>query len=465
MLKFMPITDADASLLASYYEKSNYQISDYSLGIKLMWKDLLASEYAVSHGCLLVRSKIRGRYAFDFPISLSEDADPMAALLEMAAFCSEKFLPFEMNGVPKEALSMILSVFPNAETRRYRNLCDYLYEASDFREFIGKRYAGQRNHIRKFQKNYPNAFFRAFDAEDADQLRVFREKFEASFEKTAYGAKNELNRAWKMFKYVGSPFFRCGGFEIDGEIVSFCLSEKCGDTLIDHIEKALPGYEGIYPAMVQEFAKAFTGDVLYINREDDAGDRGLRTSKMQYQPKVLLEKYQLRIKNELYYIEKIPTVRTLRLTMDAIKEEDIPDYNRLCLDDVRNRFWGYDYREDCENPDESYFYLDQKKDFGASMAMNFAIRLGGKFIGEILLYHFDFRGAAEIGIRIFEEYEGEGYATEAFTAICNYALYQIGMHEIRAKCMKDNLPSKKLLSALMRSCGEDETYFYFRKNI
>lgn len=465
MLKLIPLADADASEIASYYQICNYKISDCSFGIKWMWRDLLTPEYALASGCLLVRSKIRGRYAFDFPIPLSADADVKGALLEMASYCSEKFLPFEMNAVPADRVAEVLALFPNAETRRHRNLCDYLYDASDFREFAGKRFAGQRNHVRKFYGGHPNAVFREFGEEDGEKLRIFREKFEDSFSKTAYGAKNELNRAWKMMKYVGSPYFRCGGFEENGEILSFCLAEKCGDTLIDHIEKALPGYDGIYPAMVQAFAQRFTDDVLYINREDDAGDRGLRTSKMQYQPQAILEKYQIRIKNELYYIDRIPTLRTLRLTMNAITEADIPDYNRLCLDDARNRFWGYDYREDCERPDEDYFYSDQKKDFGASMAMNFAIRLNGAFIGEILLYHFDFRGSAEIGIRIFPEYEGEGYATEAFTAVCNYALYQIGMYEVRAKCMKENLPSKKLLSAIMRPDGEDDTYFYFKKTV
>ena len=465
MLTFIPITETDIQNLASFYQNASYKISDYSLGIKWMWKDLLFPEYTIAKNCLIVRSKIRGRYAFDFPLPLTEDADIQGALLEMADFCCEKFLPFDMNAVPADCVPKVLALFPNAEIRRYRNLSDYLYLASDFRDFTGKRFAGQRNHIRKFHNNYPDAIFRIFDENDMEKLRIFREKFDNSFEKTAYGAKNELNRAWKMLKYVGSPFFRCGGFERNGEIISFCLAEKCGDTLIDHIEKAFPDYEGIYPAMVQEFAKTFTDDVLYINREDDAGDRGLRTSKTQYQPIEILEKFQIRLKNELHYIEKIPKLRSLRLTLDAIKEEDIPDYNRLCLDDERNRFWGYDYREDCENPDENYFYSDQKKDFGASMAMNFAIRLNGKFIGEILLYHFNFRGSAEIGIRIFAEYEGEGYATEAFLAVCNYALYQIGMYEVRAKCIKDNLSSKKMLSAIMRPAGEDDIYFYFRKTV
>ena len=465
MLTFLPITEDNAQTLWEYYRHSHYRLSDYSIGIKLMWNDMLASEYTVFAGCLIVRNKIRGKFAFDLPLPIAPDADMDAAFYAMADDCSERFIPLEFSGIPKEYAGEILSRFPNAETRRYRNLGDYLYQASDFRAFQGKKYSGQRNHIRKFYANYPDAEFRVFDERDAEKLRAFRLKFEAAFNKHAYGAKNEMERAWQMFKYVGSPMFCCAGFELNGEIISFCLSEICGDTLIDHIEKALPNYEGIYPAMVQAFAQHFATEVQYINREDDAGDRGLRTSKTQYHPIMIAEKYHFRIKSELYYIEKIPTLHTERLTLSAITESDIPTYNRLCLDDERNRYWGYDYRQDCTDPDENYFYEDQKKDFGSSTAMNFAVRLDEQMIGEIILYHFSFRGSVEIGIRLLPEYEGKGYAREAFEAASLYALYQIGMYEVRAKCMKENKPSFRLLSSQMRKAGEDDVYYYFKRTL
>ena len=59
MLTFSPITEANASLLSQYYTSCDYRLSDYSLGIKLMWNDMLASEYTVYAGCLIVRNKVR----------------------------------------------------------------------------------------------------------------------------------------------------------------------------------------------------------------------------------------------------------------------------------------------------------------------------------------------------------------------------------------------------------------------
>ena len=139
MLTFSPITESNAALFSQYYGLCDYRLSDYSIGIKLMWNDMLASEYAIHAGCLIVRNKVRGRYAFDYPIPVTPDADIDAAFSAMADFCSENFIAFEFSGIPKKYAGEILLRFPNTETRRYRNLGDYLYLASDFADFKGKK--------------------------------------------------------------------------------------------------------------------------------------------------------------------------------------------------------------------------------------------------------------------------------------------------------------------------------------
>ena len=149
------------------------------------------------------------------------------------------------------------------------------------------------------------------------------------------------------------------------------------------------------------------------------------------------------------------------MTYDAIRYEDIEAYNRLCLDAERNRYWGYDYRVDCAVPERDYFFLDQKKDFSTRTTMTLAIRLEHAFIGEVILHNFDYKGSAEIGIRLLQEYGGNGYGREAIKTIIGYGLYTLGLDVIHAKCHRANVPSYNLLSSVMRKNGENDRYYYF----
>jgi hypothetical protein len=461
MLDLIPLNDESACALCHFYKKSPYRISDYSIGIKRMWKDLLHPTYTVTNGCLAVMCTVMGRNVFDYPMPIAEDADVDGALEQMAAHCRESFLPFELQNVPKEEVSRIVSLFPHCEVTYRRSESDYLYETAALSAMEGRGYAGQRNHIKRFRQAYPGAEFRVFGSQDVEAIKRFLRRFSSGFVKGARGSKSELERAEKMIARVGSPCFACGGFVMDGEILSFCLSEVCGDMLIDHIEKALPEFEGIYPATVQAFLQKFGGTARYFNREDDAADRGLRISKLQYRPCEIVHKYAVKVHNELRRLERPPELVSERLTYGAILPEEIDSYNRLCLDEERNRYWGYDYRIHCENPERDYFYLDQKKDFTYRILLALAIRHEGRFIGEVLLHNFDGKGQAEIGIRILPEYGGNGYGREALHTILHYGLYTLGLDAIRAKCHKENVPSFNMLSAVMRKDGEDEVYYRF----
>ena len=460
-MQFTPIDKTNIAKISACYKTCTYKISDYSAGIKIMWQNA-GYEYAEACGCLLVRGKWNGQYYFDYPVPLSKEADVVGALNACGKYCSENFIPFRLCDVPACAVCTVLSCYPNIEIRVQRNFDDYLYLAGDFIKFEGKKYAGQRNHIRKFHNLYPEAKFEVFGAADKPRIHAFWKKF--GDRNDVPGAKTELKFAHAMTEYLGSEMFISGGFTLNGEVISFCLSEICGETLIDHIEKALTEYEGIYPATVQEFAKTFAQNVKYINREDDAGSKGLRISKLQYQPLEILRKHEIHVKTAINRLKKVPVIKGENgVSLTPITEKDIPAYNRLCLDDERNRWWGYDYREDCPHPKRDFFYKDQKKDFMNRMAMNFAIRQGGKFVGEAILYNFDFRGGAEIGVRILPAADGQGIGRYAFGLVANYAIYTLELIQINGKCLKENIASAKMLSSVMQKIGEDEKYYYYRR--
>ena len=159
--------------------------------------------------------------------------------------------------------------------------------------------------------------------EDEPLVEEFFRSYAQSYAGHSEKAMQEMEMAERMMRILDKPYFLCGGM-FDGEkLLSVVQAEICGETLMVHVERALPGYDGVYPATVQATAQRFAQPpVRWINREDDADDKGLRTSKLQYRPAFLAEKYCFDVENELYALHGIPTLKTQRLTLSALTDAD-----------------------------------------------------------------------------------------------------------------------------------------------
>ncbi len=466
MLTFTPVTQRSLPRLRRYYKNCDYRLCEYSALVKLMWRSHLHSEWAEAAGCLIMCNRIDGKFCFDFPVP-GPAGDVEAALRAIEDWCMETGTPLELSVVPAEEAPLLFARYPRFRLTNLRSWRDYLYDAQSLREFPGRHYSGQRNHVNKFRKLYPGAAFHPLGKGDEALVEQFWRDYDAVFTKDSDTAKREERLAKRMLRLMTRPYFFAGGMELDGKLLSLAMAERCGDTLHIHIEKALYGFEGVYPTTVQEFARHYAADgVRWINREDDADDKGLRTSKLQYLPSLLAEKYCFDVENELYALDAIPTLATERLTLSAFTDADREAYNALCLDDERNRWWGYDYRKDWKGePLETYFLDVTRQDFAAHAAVNFAVRLDGKCIGEAVLYRFDGKGGAELGCRIAPEYAHCGYGTEAFAAVADWGLYQLRLAHVVAKCYQENEASYRMLASCMRRSGEDETFYYFNKEV
>ena len=464
MLQFQSITLETAGKVRQYLAGCTYRLCEYSVGVKLMWSGYLHADFTEVAGCLIVRNRINGVTQFDYPIP-GPDGDVEEALRQVERWCTESGTRLILSLVPEDKAAHLLQRYPYMTVRSERAWKDYLYRAEDLATFAGRRYSGQRNHINKFRKNYPQATFVELSAEDSALVERFWQEYEGEFRKgDNESARNELRYAKEMFRLLDRGWFCAGGLLVDDHLVALSLGEICGNTLQVHIEKALYSHAGAYPAMVQSFASHYSGGLEWINRQDDAHDKGLRTSKLQYLPTELAGKMRFEVGCELDLLQQIPQLHTQRLTLSELREEDKAAYNALCLDDGRNRWWGYDYRQDLKGElTEDYFLDVARRDFEKRWAVNWAIRLDGKCIGEAVLYNVDWRGGAELGVRIAPEYAGNGYGTEAFAAAAEWALYGLLLTRVVAKCYKENTASYRMLSSCMRKTGEDDTFFYFEK--
>jgi len=81
---------------------------------------------------------------------------------------------------------------------------------------------------------------------------------------------------------------------IDGKVEAFTLGEPLNsDTVVIHIEKANPAFEGLYSVINQAFLESHWSGFTYVNREQDLGQEGLRKSKESYFPHRMINKYTI----------------------------------------------------------------------------------------------------------------------------------------------------------------------------
>lgn len=461
MLEFKKL-GKDVSKIKRYIERSPISFCDISLGVKFGWAEEFVVEYAVYNDTLILKESGHDHFdAFYYPMG----ADEIGALEQIEQYCLKSFKPLTFCYIDQPYTEKLCERYYGASVRCERDWCDYIYLAESFKSYSGKKLSGQRNHVNKFKKLYPNYKFRQIDSEDLDKVKAFLSEYEHFRELSGWTEKVEQSTAIQLIEKAKELNQVCGLIEVDGKVIALSVGEVVNDTIIIHIEKALKEYSGAYPIMAQEFVKAFaTGEVKFINREEDCGDLGLRTSKLQYKPCSIKCKNIIEIKTLFDYVRSPFKLATERLSITEIEQCDGEDYLRLYLDQNLNKYWGYDYREDLgeREPNAQYFYEFQNKLKQRKEEFSFSVKLGGKLIGELVLHNFDFFGGVEMGFRFFKQYQGRGYALESANALKDYVFNLMGAKTLKSRCYKQNLASAKLIGRLgLKKVCEDNTHYYF----
>ena len=202
MQTFKPVTKQDAAKLRRYYQDCDYGLCEYSVGVKLMWRTTLHPAWAEIAGCLVVRNVSAGQVVFDYPVP-GPEGDEDAALAAIEAYCLEKGVPPVVSVVPECKAQRLLARYPYVRVSNIRTWRDYVYYREDLQLFAGRRYSGQRNHIKKFRTQWPDAQFRPLTAEDGPAIDRFWEDYEAEFPKGENAkARDELALATTMLRLV-----------------------------------------------------------------------------------------------------------------------------------------------------------------------------------------------------------------------------------------------------------------------
>lgn len=81
-------------------------------------------------------------------------------------------------------------------------------------------------------------------------------------------------------------------------MIAYTIGEIYGDMLYVHFEKADTEYQASYQMINREFVSDVLTrhpEVKLVNREEDLGDEGMRSAKMNYKPVSFIKKYFVKI--------------------------------------------------------------------------------------------------------------------------------------------------------------------------
>lgn len=470
MLEFEPFSLTALQNALPYIKNNHSLCSDLSAGYLYMWHDGADIQFCVWNDTFIVRQIIGEQPAFSYPIG----TDPDGMIYKLIEYTHSKCLPLRFFAVDDDTLVKIRADrrLQPAMWAYERKWSDYIYSFEDVMAFRGRKYSGQRNHINKFRKLYGEPEIRLLTPDDRSNIDIMLNEYEAEHPDSYALEQLEFKQTKKLFDIYHTLGLYAAGLFIEGKLAALSIGEMVRDSLIIHVEKALKRYEGIYPAMFSGFVRLISeclGHPLqYVNREDDSGNPGLRTSKIQYHPVRMAHKHLVHVNSPAVKSQNTFSFSSGNIVLTEIRECDKQAYLKLNTDVENNRYWGYDYREDVSiaGPvDENTFYDSVMYDMAAGDSINFAIRLknAGEMIGEAILWNFTSNGTAELGCRILPGYQGNGYGKAAFGVAADFAARELKM-KVWARCYRENTPSYRMITAnsFIPLC-EDTEFIYFGK--
>lgn len=297
ILEFEKITHDNMREIWKYLEMEQGRTTDFSYAGLFMWVDLFKYEYAVAEDTMFIKGVLENdlsKPAFSLPVGRLPLSESVSMLRD---YCRSQGLPLELSAVPEYALPSLMLLNPKS-VEPLDDWSDYLYDARTLASLSGKKMSKKRNHVNQFISHNPEWSFEPLTASNALAAQKFMDIYESEADET-FMAREESRLSRKMIDMIaeGDPVMHGGLlYSSPGVICALTIGDVKSDTLYVHIEKATRKTAGSYEMVNKEFAAHVLEvhpEVNYINREDDAGDEGLRYAKQSYHPIELLKKYNV----------------------------------------------------------------------------------------------------------------------------------------------------------------------------
>ena len=298
MLTFHAPAAADKEWIDPILAMEPVRACEYNFTTIYLWGGPFHKRIARCGDRLVMRLFQGSEVCYLYPVG----SGPLLPVLdEMSADARRHGAPLRMICVPQTLRDRLEQAAPGRFTfEADRKAFDYIYSVDKLADLAGKKLHGKRNHIHRFDENYPDWMFEPLtDSNIPECLAMDAAWFARRDQEVDADARSELGYendavrdALEHFDALG---LEGGLIRADGQVVAFALGDRLGADCYDvHFEKAFGDIQGAYTVINREFARYIRAnhpEVRWINREDDVDQEGLRKAKLSYYPDILLEKF------------------------------------------------------------------------------------------------------------------------------------------------------------------------------
>lgn len=290
MLEMKDVSIEDRERFNALLDGCDYGILEYNFTTVFIWRQIFATKLCLNSDFLIIASG-KTEPSFLFPYGKGDINDALNSIIE---YCRANSITPRFHSLLPSMKDALEAAYPGKFEFEYtRDTGDYIYETESLMTLKGKKLSSKRNHINRFEEAYPDWQYEPITRDSIDEVYKMNlawcgiqdcENDESLKEETC-----AVRQAFKHFFELGLD----GGIiRANGKIVAFSMGDRLDDnTYLVHIEKAFADIQGAYPMINKQFVIHNASEYKYVNREDDAGDEGLRKAKLSYRPYSVAEKY------------------------------------------------------------------------------------------------------------------------------------------------------------------------------
>ncbi len=275
--KLRPVGISDRAFFQEVLLQKPTRSCECAFANLFLWQQPYQEEFTVIDNMILVVERRSG--TLHFPIGKYPEPKVLAEICD--AFADARIGSGVIYDVPEDYPSAPQFFTESSEEGEF----DYIYDLRKLSEMNGSLLRKKRNLVRQFERNYPDAEFKAVTGENLPEVLALADELnghlpQADFLKEEKQAMEMMSGNFRELGMGGLILYAGGrpaGFSIYSAITA--------DTADIHFEKADHTVKGA-PQMltVQTARELLKHSFVYMNREQDMGEPGLRQAKRSLGP-------------------------------------------------------------------------------------------------------------------------------------------------------------------------------------